>query len=151
MSAAALLADLTARGVELAAVEGRLRYRPRPAVTAADVSRLAAHRTELLEILTAGAAPAPIKGTARNGAARLIRGARRAGDVELAATLRDAWRERVAICTLEGELSVRDAERVAHPDLEAMAAPVACPEPVVPDAEPNGPDCSSECDQRRNA
>ena len=49
----------------------------------------------------------------RKTAARLIRHARRAGDHEHAVSLRDAWQERVAICTIDGELNQVDAEQIA--------------------------------------
>ena len=62
----------------------------------------------------------------RRSAARLIRHARRAGDHEHAVSLRDAWQERVAICTIDGELDQVDAEQIALreiQDLQAQWAP----------------------------
>src|SRR3989442_11190435 len=53
MSAAtALLADLRARGVELAAAGDRIRFRPADAVPQEARDLLRAHRAEVLEILT---------------------------------------------------------------------------------------------------
>ncbi len=64
----------------------------------------------------------PFKSAARDGAARLIRDARRGGDDRRAVTLRDAWRERLAICTVDGDLSIRDAEAVALDELGSILA-----------------------------
>ncbi len=64
----------------------------------------------------------PFKSAARDEAARLIRDARRGGDVGRAVALRDAWRERLAICTMDGDLPLRDAERVALDELGSMLA-----------------------------
>ena len=49
----------------------------------------------------------------RRHAARVIREARRVGDRDRAVSLRDGWRERVAICMIDGGLSEREAEQVA--------------------------------------
>jgi hypothetical protein len=51
MTAAALLADFQARGVILLAVDGRLRWRPKDALSTEDVATLAAHKGELLAML----------------------------------------------------------------------------------------------------
>ncbi len=67
-------------------------------------------------------AVAPFKSAARDGAARLIRDARLGGDVGRAGALRDAWRERLAICTVDGDLSIRDAEAVALDELGSILA-----------------------------
>lgn len=67
-------------------------------------------------------AVAPFKSAARDGAARRMRDARRGGDDERAVALRAAWRERLAICTMEGDLPVRDAERIALDELGALLA-----------------------------
>lgn len=64
----------------------------------------------------------PFKSAARDGAARLIRAARRGGNVERAVALRDAWQERLAICTVDGDLSIRDAEAVALDELGSILA-----------------------------
>ena len=63
----------------------------------------------------------PFKSRARDTAARLIRDARGADDGR-AVALRDAWRERLAVCTMDGELSERDAETVAAKELKSMIA-----------------------------
>ena len=55
----------------------------------------------------------------RRQAARLIRVARRAGDTRRAVALRDAWRERLAVCEIEGGLCKPEAEPVA---LDALVA-----------------------------
>ncbi len=69
----------------------------------------------------------PFKSLERDGAARMIREARRGsarrdGDVGRAVAMRDAWRERLAICTVDGELPVWDAERIALDELGKMLA-----------------------------
>ena len=48
---ARLLADLSGRGIELAAYGNRLRYRPRSALTPKLAERLRTHKAELLAIL----------------------------------------------------------------------------------------------------
>lgn len=165
-----LLVELARRGIELRAAGDRLRYRPRSAMTPGLAERLAAHRGDLLAILTAAdlaagdtAAPVPtytpqerrlldgcpaaalatldaakrafaplggatveavipFKSAARDGAARLIRDARRGGDAERAVTLRDAWRERLAICTVDGGIPLADAEPLALDELRTVVA-----------------------------
>jgi hypothetical protein len=49
----------------------------------------------------------------RREAAAMLRGARAAGDPERAVAMRDAWRERVAICTTDGGLSEGEAQEGA--------------------------------------
>ncbi len=53
----------------------------------------------------------------RRRTAMLIREARRAGDIGRAVRLRDAWRERIAVCRFEGVLSTADSELVALNEL----------------------------------
>lgn len=55
--AAALLNELTDRGIELQAHGDRLRYRPRSAVTSELAEQLRAHKPELLVILREGGPP----------------------------------------------------------------------------------------------
>ena len=62
----------------------------------------------------------PFKSAARDGAARLIRDARRSGDDGRALALRAAWRARLATCIEDGALSIRDAELVAQRELHDM-------------------------------
>lgn len=64
----------------------------------------------------------PFKSEARDDAARLIREARARPDREAAVAMRDAWRERLAICTVDGELSIREAEAVALDELQGLVA-----------------------------
>ena len=64
----------------------------------------------------------PVRGfrsQTRHRAAQLIREARRS-DHSRAVAMRDTWRERVAICTLEGGLTQEDAERIALAEIEGM-------------------------------
>jgi hypothetical protein len=51
MSAAALLSSLQSRGVELLASGDRLRWRPREALTPAEVAAPAEHKAEVLQLL----------------------------------------------------------------------------------------------------
>ena len=55
----------------------------------------------------------------RNRAARLIREARRRQGRDRAITLRDAFTERVAICTIDGGQDQRQAERIAVHEIES--------------------------------
>jgi hypothetical protein len=56
----------------------------------------------------------------RRQAADLIRRARRGNDARLAVLLRDAWCERIALCTVDGALPVKDAEAVAIKELQMI-------------------------------
>ncbi len=67
-------------------------------------------------------AVAPFKSAARAGAARLIRDARRHGGDGQATAFRDAWRERLAICTMDGAIRLADAERIALDELRSLLA-----------------------------
>jgi hypothetical protein len=58
-------------------------------------------------------------GWARRQAAELIRDARRHSAGE-AVAMRDAWRERLAVCTIDGGLTEDHAEQVALEELEKM-------------------------------
>ena len=51
--------------------------------------------------------------------AQLIRDARRI-DAGRAVAMRDAWRERLAICTVDGGLTSEDAEEICLAELEMM-------------------------------
>src|SRR4051812_38410147 len=55
MDASALLASLRASGVELAAEDDRLRYRPRDRVSPGLLDALARHKPEILDLLAAEA------------------------------------------------------------------------------------------------
>ncbi len=55
--------------------------------------------------------------TTRLDAARHIRQARRANDRGLSVAMRDAWRERLAICMVEGDLPLEEAQRMALEEL----------------------------------
>ena len=57
----------------------------------------------------------------RQEAARLIRAARGERAREGVPALRDAWRERVAICTNDGGLVIEEAEAVALDEIESKA------------------------------
>ena len=110
--AAVLLAELSQRGIQLQAHGDRLRYRPRNSVCADLAERMKTYKADLLAMLRATGP--------RAEAARMIRSARQAGDRDLAVTLRDAWRERVAICEIEGGLTPEEAEKVAEKNLKEV-------------------------------
>lgn len=55
--------------------------------------------------------------TPRQRATGLIRQARRSNDPDLAVAQRDGWHERLAICTIDGGLSLDAAERIAIAEL----------------------------------
>jgi hypothetical protein len=102
----ALLIDLVARGIELQANGDRLRFRPRKAVTPDLVERLKRHKAQLLAILQAVANPAA-------EAEAIMRHVRACGDDDLAEAMAEAWEERLAICTVDGGLTLAEAEAVA--------------------------------------
>lgn len=56
----------------------------------------------------------------RDRAARLIRATRRSNPTG-AVGLRDAWHERIAICTIEGGLTTAGAEAIAINELSSLA------------------------------
>ena len=58
-------------------------------------------------------------GVSRSRVARMIREARGA-DPNQAVALRDAWRERLAICTIDGGMPEAEAERIALAELEVL-------------------------------
>ena len=58
-------------------------------------------------------------GVSRSRVARMIREARGAAPNQ-AVVLRDAWRERLAICTIDGGVPEADAERIALAELEVL-------------------------------
>ena len=62
---------------------------------------------------------------ARDRAARLIREARGAGDHDRAVALRDTWRERVAVCEVEGGLPRAEAERIAEKELNGLVLSIS--------------------------
>ncbi len=109
-SVALLLAELTRLGIQLQVHGDRLRYRPRDALTAELAERVKAHKPNLMAILR-------VTGP-RVEAARMIRQARQTSNRDLAVALRDAWRERVAICEIDGGLSQEVAEAVAKKELK---------------------------------
>ena len=93
-AATALIAELHGLGVSVSVKGGNLHLRPRARITADMVDRVRRHKVEVV---------------------RAIR-------LDRLATLddnhRDAWEERVAICTIDGGLSEADAEEVAWRKME---------------------------------
>ena len=57
MNAIELLNDVQARGIQLVAEEGRLRFRPRAAVTPELLETIKQHKAELLALLAGDAVP----------------------------------------------------------------------------------------------
>ena len=87
----------------------------------------------------------------RRRAARLIRAARRAGDHNRGVAMRDAWRERVAICQIDGVLALTEAERVAIAELdEDLSASILDTSPSVGNmTEKDRRDGAKECETKR--
>jgi len=93
-AATALIAELHGLGVSVNVEGGNLHLRPKAKVTADVVDRVRQHKAEVIR------------------AVRLDRLA------ALDDNHRDAWEERVAICTIDGGLSEADAEEVAWREME---------------------------------
>jgi hypothetical protein len=110
-----LLADLAARGIKLQSRDGRLRFRPRSAVTPDLAERLTVYKTRLLAILE------PAAGLAAEAEA-IMQQVRAGGDDDLAEALAEAWQERLAIGTADGGLTLAEAEAVALEQLQSMLA-----------------------------
>lgn len=197
---AGILADVARRGITLQAEAGKIRFRPRSAMTPDLAQRIKTHRPALLALLSnpgipgadttppdvtaiapreaesgvssvvsvsdrvragrglwsedelamlarAGTTPADLPlvsavkdafagatvvsvesahgrgGWTRRRAAELIRDARRhgiRGQAGEAVTMRDAWRKRLAVCTIDGGLTEDHAEQVALDELVTM-------------------------------
>jgi len=114
--AAPLLVGLARRGLELQVNGDKLRYRPRSAMTPDLAERIKGHKSDLLAILRR--ADREQVTTVRIQVAGLIRDARRCSDRGFAVALRDAWRERVAICEIDGGLPLERTESVALDELK---------------------------------
>lgn len=106
-----LLADLSARGIELQARGDRLRFQPRSRATPDLGERLHRYKAELLAILQGGDGPAA-------EAESIVRRVRADGDDDLA----EAWHERLSICTADGGLTLAEAATIALAQLQAMLA-----------------------------
>lgn len=120
-----LLATLLHRGVELAVVGDRLRYRPPDAVTNELRADLIRHKPELLSLIRKMAAPALATGTWARYASALLA---QVSDDTHRVDLREAFEERAAICQYDGNLGIEDAERIAFVQLcraVTSQAPVA--------------------------
>jgi hypothetical protein len=85
----ALLVELDDLGISARVVAGDLRLRPKEKVTPELAARLGRHKTEIVRLLA------------------------------LDQDQREAWLERVAICTVDGNLSEEAAEAVAWAQIEA--------------------------------
>lgn len=93
-AATALIAELHSLGVSVSVEGGKLHLRPKARIAADVVDRVRQHKAEVVR------------------AVRLDRLA------ALDDNHRDAWEERVAICTVDGGLSETDAEEVAWRHVE---------------------------------
>ena len=119
-SVEAVLIEIARRGVQLRGDGGRLGYRPRSALTPDLAEQLKAHKAELLALLRA--ADGVVINEHRVAVATLIRQARRARDLDLSIALRDAWRERLAICEIDGGVRIEHAEEIALEELQKIVA-----------------------------
>jgi len=118
LEATVVRAEARRLGIELRAEGGRLRYRPREAMTADLAEKLRACKGDLLDVIgTVGVSQGDCP---RRRAADMIRKARRTGDDDLAIALRDAWRERVAICKTDAGLTREQAEKVAEENIRVL-------------------------------
>ena len=121
----ARLSDLR-KAWKLQAAGDKLKFRPCERMIPALVERLRTHKADLLALLNLAAQRATddagtlaaVYTPARRHAARLIRNARLCGNSPRAVALRDAWNERVAICTIDGGLRIEAAELVALDELK---------------------------------
>jgi len=95
-TAAALLAELDGLGISARVKNGNLRLRPKGKVTPEIMARLRPHKVEIVRAL------------------RLKRLAALNDDQ------RDAWQERVAICTIDGGLSEEEAESIAWAEIDGQ-------------------------------
>ena len=100
-SAALLLEDLHARGIDVQVTGDTIRYRPRDAVTPDLVQRLQTHKVELL-------------------AMSIVQKAHDFGDDDLAEAMAEAWGERIAICIEDGKVSRSTAETTALKQMRMM-------------------------------
>ena len=126
MTARELLDECEKLGASIALERGRLVVSaPRP-IGDELLARLRSMRSELLAVLSAP--PTLAQGESispRAEAAALIRRARRQGLRARAVAMRDAWRERLALCSIEGldgGVSPARAEVVARDELRQLAA-----------------------------
>ena len=101
-SAARLLTDLHASGIEVQSIGATIRYRPLHAMTPDLIQRMQTHKVELLAIL-------------------VIQKARDLGNAHLAEALAEAWGERIAICIEDGKESQQTAESIALQQLAIMS------------------------------
>ena len=137
-SATTVLAELTRRGVELAVVGDRLRYRPVGAVTDELRVAMVACRQELLALARSMVMPSMPAGTWARRAATLLA---RVTDAEERVDLRETFEERAGVCEYDGHLSRDEAERIAFGQLcKVMARAVkgACGEAATQPANTSG-------------
>lgn len=131
--AESLIIDAMQARVLLYADGDRLRYRAMRSMPPYLARQLKTHKDEVLDLLRPPEIATPADpATAfdnsvapdrpRDQAARLLRQVR-CSDPTCAAALRDAWHERVAICTVEAGLTDAETEKIAADDL-AYALPM---------------------------
>lgn len=116
MTAGQLLHDLRRAGVSVALAAGDATALdiegPQAAMSPDRLNRIRQCKPELLVMIR--------RRDLRRRAAEQVRRARRQSAGE-AITLRDAWRERMAACTIDGGLTEAFAERVAWDELENLS------------------------------
>ncbi|WP_428386449.1 hypothetical protein [Mucisphaera sp.] len=121
---AALLRDLRAEGVQLKLVDDvdpTIRVLdPREVLTHERLVMLSRHKPQLVSYLQ--------RDRDRREAAGLIRLARHHG-FNLGVAMRDAWHERLAICTVDGLMSEAQAAEVALAELWSLMQTNPLPQP----------------------
>jgi hypothetical protein len=113
----ALIIDATRAGVLLIPDGNRLRFKALRAIPGDLAERLRANRADVLALLDARHDPTCPRNRT-SAALRLARGRDRCKAV----ALRDAWRERLAICTADSGLTVQQAEIVAADEITLQLA-----------------------------
>ena len=111
LAAANFITYLVQLGVQLKLVGDRLQYRSHYPLTPALINEIRQHKPTLTRVLC---------NAHRWRATQVIRAARRSGDRGYAITLRDAWRERVAICVISGNSPLQEAYQIAMAELESV-------------------------------
>ena len=103
--------------------------RAAPGLTPADLPLVSAVKDAFADVSGGGATVVSVEsahgrgGWTRRRAAELIREARHRGNMGRtceAVAMRDAWRERLAVCTIDGGLTEDHAEQVALNELETI-------------------------------
>jgi len=140
-----LLAEVVRKGITLRVEQNRLKYYPKFSMPSNLLATLKTHRDELLEFLEAENKPDKRNGP-RQRIAELIRQYRRMGDRQHAVWLFDAWKERLAICEVDGMLPTEEAEKIAEHEINVLAQRIRS-EYNVPDGTDTRPNSAGDSDQ----